>query len=492
MTEFEARLHECLEALSEGRWDLDECLRRNPEHAASLRPLLVAATMTARAYDVQPREEFVTAARERFLVATGQRLHEAMDVEPSPAFFAAARLRFLMAAQRMNIGRAAERRQPYRVPVFGSPFRALASGMAALVIFLGFSTYTVASASAALPGDWQYPIKLQTERVRVALAFSDEAKRDVKLDIAEERVSEIQQLTKRGKIIGPGVLDRLIEQTQPLIDDAKGGGWLPEEAARLELVSEKQQEALQQASARIAPDAQDRLAAVNDVSKSAQEVSELILFFADPSRPPTVLTPSVPLALTPTPAPTETPETTPPGQPTDASLSTPDPIGAAASETPPSVVAAKGIVIDSTPAETRNGVKLYSVTVGLVTFLAPGSGDGWKLADAPETGVPTLITFANRDDTSLMIISTTTGDMYWYIGQNGHFDEVQMRITRDGGVFVADRDVLRTAFGDASDIPWYVLQSIQRIAPTPTATVADPATQVPSNTAPAGAATPKP
>ncbi|MEK7693272.1 MAG: DUF5667 domain-containing protein, partial [Chloroflexota bacterium] len=299
MTEFEARLHECLEALSEGRWDLDECLRRNPEHAASLRPLLLAATMTARAYDVRPREEFATAARERFLVATGQRLQEAMDVEPSPAFFAAARIRFLMAAQRMKMGRAAAQRQPYRVPVFGSPFRALASGMAALVIFLGFSTYTVASASAAIPGDWQYPVKLQTERVRVALAFSDEAKRDVKLDIAEERVSEIQQLTKRGKIIGPGVLDRLVEQTQPLIDDAKSGDWQPEEATRLEQVSEKQQQALEEAAAQIAPAAQDQLTAAVGVSKSAQEVSKRILFFDDPLRPPTVLTASVALTATP-------------------------------------------------------------------------------------------------------------------------------------------------------------------------------------------------
>lgn len=490
MTEFEARLHECLEALSEGRWDLDECLRRNPEHAASLRPLLLTATMTARAYDVRPREEFATAARERFLVATGQRLQEAMDVEPSPAFFAVARIRFLMAAQRM-MGRTAAQRQPYRVPVFGSPFRALASGMAALVIFLGFSTYTLASASAAIPGDWQYPIKLQTERVRVALAFSDEAKRDVKLDIAEERVSELQQLTKRGKIIGPGVLDRLVEQTQPLIDDAKDGGWLPGEAARLELVSEKQQEVLQQASARIAPEAQDRLADVADVSKSAREVSQRILFFADPARPPAVLTPSVLLALTPTPKPTETPVTTPPAQPDDASSPTPDPSGAAASETPSGVVAPQDIVIGSTPAETRNGVKLYAVTIGQVTFLAPGSSAGWKLVDAPETGVPALIKFANRDDTSLMIISTATGDMYWYIVQNGHFDEVQMRITRDGSIFVADRGVLRTAYGDASDIPWYVLRSIIRIAPTATAAAAT-ATPVASNTAAAGTAAAKP
>jgi hypothetical protein len=475
MTEFEARLHECLEALSEGRWDLDECLRRNPEHAAALRPMLLAATMTAQAYDARPRTEFAAAARERFLIATGQRLRETMDVEPAPAFFAAARLRFLLAARRMKLGEGA--RQPRHVPVFGSPFRALAGGMAAVVIMLGASTYTVATASAALPGDWQYPIKLQTERVRVALAFGDDAKLNVKLDIAEERVSEIEQLTKRGKIIGPGVLDRLVEQTQPLIDDARDGGWQPDEAARLEQVSEKQQEVLQLASAQVAPEAQDRLSAAVNVSQTGEEVSKRILFFADPARPPMVLTPSV--ALEPSATPTEAPAASPTAAPTEASSSAPEASSTAAGPpAPPASVAAPTtrIVFSAAPAETRNGVKLFSVTAGSLTFLAPGSSDGWKLVDAPSSGVPALIRFANQDDTSLMIINTSNGDMYWYINQNGHFDEVQMRMKKERGVFVADRDVLRTGYSDASDVPWYVMQSIALIPPPPAPTATASAT----------------
>lgn len=477
MTEFESRLHECLEALTEGRWDLDECLRRYPAHATALRPMLVAAAMTVRASDVTPRPEFARAARERFLVASGQRLQEAMDVEPSPAFFAAARMRFLMAAQRMKLGESAQpQRAARRMPVFGSPFRALVSGMAAVAIFMGASAYTVASASAALPGDWQYPIKLETERVRVALAFSDSAKRDVQLDIASERVSEIEQLTKRGRIIGPGVLDRLVEQTQPLVDDASDGGWDPDEAARLEQVSERQQEALAQAAGQIASGAEDELSAAVDVSKTGQQVSKEIQFFNDPGRGPTVLTPSVP--LTPTPVPTEVPAASPSTEATPPDGSATPAGGAtepAAAETPATAaLPSRNIVISRAPVETRNGVGLYSVIVGSLTFLAPGSSDGWKLDEAPASGVPALIKFSNRDSTSLLAINTLNGDMYWYItpaGSNaGRFDEVQMRIERDGGVFVADHDVLRRAYGDAADIPWYVLQSIALIPPAPTAT----------------------
>ncbi len=491
MTEFETRLNECLEALREGRWDLDECVRRNPEHAAALRPMLVAATMTARAYDVQPRAEFASAARERFLVATGQRLQEAMDIEPSPAFFAAARMRFLMAAQRMKLGEQAPKRATMPRPsLFGSPMRALAGGLAAVVVLLGASTYTVSSASAALPGDWQYPIKLQTERVRVALAFSETAKRDVKLGLAEERVSEIEQLTKHGKIIGPGVLDRLVRQTQPLIDDAKDGGWQADEAARLDNVSKKQQEVLADASAQISPDAQQQVTAVTNVSNAAHDVSKRILFFVDPDRPPAVLTPSVPLTATP-PA-TQTAVATPSTEATQGA-STPGGSGATepAASTPVNAAPTNEIVMSDKPEETRNGIKLFRVTVGSLTFLAPGSGDGWKLVDTPSKGLPPLIKFANADDTSLITISTVTGDMYWYIGQKGHFDEVQMRIKQRNGTFVADRSVLRTAYENASDVPWFVLQSIALLPPPPTPTATSTATAT-STVAPESTATATP
>ena len=98
-------------------------------------------------------------------------------------------------------------------------------------------------------------------------------------------------------------------------------------------------------------------------------------------------------------------------------------------------------MISEEPEETRNGIKLHRVIVGSLTFLAPGSGDGWKLVDAPEKGVPPLIKFANADDTQFITISTVSGDMYWTIEQGSHTDQVQMRI----GVLTADRSVLPTA-----------------------------------------------
>jgi hypothetical protein len=220
------------------------------------------------------------------------------------------------------------------------------------------------------------------------------------------------------------------------------------------------------------------LNAAVDVSKSGQDVAKQIIYFNDKSRAPAVLTPSVPLTFTPTPAPTDTPTpvASPSAAPTGESSSTPESGStepAVASETPATALAPTSeIVISADPVESRNGVNLYSVAAGSVKFLAPGSAEGWSLDDLPATGVPTLLKYSNSDGTSLMIIDTLNGDMYWYYtGDNGQFDEVQMRITKPSGVFVADHTVLRTAYGDASDIPWYVMQSITLIpSPTPSPT----------------------
>jgi hypothetical protein len=118
-----------------------------------------------------------------------------------------------------------------------------------------------------------------------------------------------------------------------------------------------------------------------------------------------------------------------------------------------------------------------------LTFLAPGAAtDGWHLVfdDTPQ-GVPTLVKLSNSDGTSLVTLNALNGDMYWYVNRNGRFDEVQMRIQKhDGTIYVADQEVLNAAYGDASNIPYYMLTTIALAddtpMPVPTDTPATPAT----------------
>jgi hypothetical protein len=459
MTEFEKRLSECLEALSEGRWDIDECLRRYPKHAAGLRPHLLAASSVIRAYDASPREEFSAAARERFLIASGQRLAEAYDTEPEPSFFAAARVRFLMAAHRVK--RAERPRAPRIVTFAERHFRSLATAAAVLVLFLSFSAYTVASANSALPGDWQYPVKLQTERVRLALAFGDDAKRGVRLSIAEERAREIEALARQRRPISASVINRLVEQTKPLINDA-GNDWDTDDLARLQTVAEREKAALQQAQPQVDPAAQSELTAAVQVTLQGVTVSDQLLATRD-DRPPAVVTPNVPVSAldataTPTPTAIVGSDATPGTSATPSDSSTPG--------TTPTAIPTGEIIVNPSPETVRDEINWIRIVAGNISTLVPSSADGWVIQGINgEQGVaspsPTLVKLSNTNGTALMTLNTRNGDMYWFIAHGTKFDEVQMRIQQpDGQVLIADTDYLHAVYGADADVPIFVLANL--------------------------------
>lgn len=466
--DFERALADCVELVRAGRRSIDDCVRLYPQFGERLRLALLTVIGVQKAYEgVAPRPEFAERARERFLVATGQRLQEAMDIEPSPTFFASARVRFLMAAQRMGLAQRASASHRH-VPFVAAHFRALAGSMAAVAVFLGAGTYTVASADDSLPGDWQYPVKLQTERVRLALTFSDDARRDVRLDIAEERAEEIEQLAERGRRITPGVIDRLVDQTAPLVEAAEKGELDTGEAARLREIAQRQKQVLAQVAGAVEPETQEKLTEAVQLSRQAVEVSARITA-NDPQRPPQVVTASV--ELTPTPSPSPTATQTSPATP-DATASPGTPAGPA---TPVPATPVEGLIVGEEPVVTRDSIKLVPLSSGRVRMTIPAPEHGWSIVREPGQSTPELVRITNdpailgSHGSSLLVISTLTGDMYWYVNFNGRLDEVQMRVTRNGKVFVADEDVVRATYGDLAKVPLIVLDSIEVIQdPTPT------------------------
>lgn len=62
-TNLETILDVCVSEIAEGRSSLDECLRRYPEHAAQLKPLLSAANRLTRARAVMPDPAYKARAR---------------------------------------------------------------------------------------------------------------------------------------------------------------------------------------------------------------------------------------------------------------------------------------------------------------------------------------------------------------------------------------------------------------------------------------------
>jgi hypothetical protein len=470
MTRYEQILEECIEAVRTGRMDVDACVERYPAYADDLRPALTVAASLAGAMHAEPRPAFAREARERFLVATGERIAQAYDVEPSPSFFAAARFKVLMAAQRMRTAEPHHERHP----MFSPLMKGLAATGAALVIFLGASTYTVASASDALPGEWRYGVKLQTERARLALAFSEGAERDVRLDIAAERAEEIERMAAKGKIIPPGVLDRMADQTQGLVEEAKEDKLDNGELQRLHAVTSKQQVVLREAASNVADDAGDQLAEARQVSQEGVLVS-IAVIGEEPG--PIRITPVIPLDetqepqgdATPTPAPTDTPAD---GEPTQAPVESPT-----AEPTLEPTPVRSVVSVDPTPVEGPGDVEWVRLAVGRFSTLIPSQKHGWSVvgvnADAGASPAPTLVQLSNIDGTSLITVNPRNGDVYWFILANGAFDQIEMRAERDGQVYVVDPAVLERLYGTAAAIPLFVTQNIV-IAPEPTPTPQPP------------------
>ncbi len=160
--EIEKILDECLERIFAGA-TIEACLREHPEHADELKPLLETVMGVTEAVDVSPRPEFREQAARDFQAAV-------RDTKPA------------------------------RSGGFFSLHRWAVGAMSAVLVVLLAGGGTVAAASNSLPDSPLYSVKLATESVRVAFAFSDEHKAELYAEFANKRVDEIVTMAEAGNI----------------------------------------------------------------------------------------------------------------------------------------------------------------------------------------------------------------------------------------------------------------------------------------------------
>ena len=153
-TNLETILDVCANEIAEGRASLDDCLRRYPEHAAQLRPLLSAATLLSRARAVVPDPAYKARARAQLTIH--------MQQHP----------------QRRRVS-----------PIFWRFSIALATVM---LLFLASGT---AFAQGARPGDALYNWKLTSEYVW-RMTSADPL--GVDLALADRRMSELVWAVRSG------------------------------------------------------------------------------------------------------------------------------------------------------------------------------------------------------------------------------------------------------------------------------------------------------
>ena len=161
--EFDNILNECLERILVRGETVESCLLSYPEQAAELEPLLSTALATKTASVIKPRSEFKQRARHQF--------HSAL--------------------QQMEAER--ERRIFSWMPQWATVVATV------LIVLLMGGGGTVAAANDSMPDEPLYPVKLSAEAVRLAFTLSAMGKAEMYVQLADERIEEIEAMAAKGK-----------------------------------------------------------------------------------------------------------------------------------------------------------------------------------------------------------------------------------------------------------------------------------------------------
>ena len=171
-------LDECLDRLQEGE-TVEQCLSRYPEFREELEPLLKLGCSLAQASAREVRPLFRSSTRY-------QLVSEIDRHKPRP-----------------RVSPRAWWRRGWVVAVTVIALLLLAGGSA------------VAASSNSLPDQPLYPVKLTTEKVRLALTFSETGKAKLHVQFAEKRLEEMVQMARKNK---PQQIERLAEHVTDHLD----------------------------------------------------------------------------------------------------------------------------------------------------------------------------------------------------------------------------------------------------------------------------------
>ena len=214
-----------------------------------------------------------------------------------------------------------------------SPMFLLAKIMLIVSLMIGGAGATAVAAQSSLPGDGLYPIKLIVEDARVALTSDPQAQIDLRLELAQVRTQEMQQLIAHQRVVPAETPAQVQTQLQTALNIAAqfDGAPLAATMQRIEARVSAQLQALAQTRSN-APD-DTGLHRTEQVLNQMQAMAQLgqsdpAAFRArfGPGRPIDLPTPPAPAhtpAHTPAPSGTPQPSRTPPATHTPGSMGTP-------------------------------------------------------------------------------------------------------------------------------------------------------------------------
>jgi hypothetical protein len=238
----------CLDSI-DGPEGIPGCLRRYPEHAPELEPLLRTALATHSRLTPPVRESRRLAARSEFLRAAA-RESRATALAPN---------------------RRIDAQRPPSVltrPLWSAFAPAIVAAMLFVVAIIPIMSIT---SSTALPGDWNYGFKRSTERVRLALTLSPADRLNLELAFHNRRLGEIEQLAAAGRLNDPSLVQELTTETSALVQSVSRNPQLgPSEALKVAQQTQAQVQALSDKVAPLAP--ASIKPAINDAVEQTQQV----------------------------------------------------------------------------------------------------------------------------------------------------------------------------------------------------------------------------
>lgn len=169
-SEFDRVLNECLDRVLTSGESVEACLKRYPQHAQELAPLLHLAVAT----------------------------RSVLDFTPSVSTKARARLLLQAAIARQETRK--ERRWHWpRSPRLAGSYRWAIGTAAAVILMAVGGSGIVAASNDSTPDQPLYPIKRMVEEARLVFTLSSDAKARLHASFAERRVKEIGIMGRRGK-----------------------------------------------------------------------------------------------------------------------------------------------------------------------------------------------------------------------------------------------------------------------------------------------------
>lgn len=183
MKSIETILDECIDQIRAGR-RVEDVLKKHPDSADELRSLLGISQNLEALPDPSPSVEGL-------MLAMSQKIIQ----EPV----------------------ASQERRPAKITIFARPVLLRLAASIAVISLLGWST--AIAASDAVPGNFMYPVKRFSEKVRLLFTVNDKNEAELRITFSERRLAEALKTYRQGGGIDDGLLRQMLDEARQALDE---------------------------------------------------------------------------------------------------------------------------------------------------------------------------------------------------------------------------------------------------------------------------------